>query len=66
MPDGLVHVPVHGNDKMVREYGIWVDKNMILLSLAPVELHQYLFGRTVLAAEEAFPPGYILLVQFRS
>ena len=64
-PDGLVSMPVRRNHKMVRENRIWIDKDMVFLSLTALELHHDLLRRPVLAAKEAPSLGYIGLVQLR-
>ena len=38
---------------------------MIFLALAAFELHHYLLGRTVFAAEETSSLSYVLLVELR-
>ena len=64
VPYGLVHMPVHGYHKMIREYRIGIHKYMVSLALAAIKLHHYLLRRAILPAKEASTPGNILLVQF--
>ena len=55
----------HGYDQMVRENRIWINKDMILLTLASLELNECLDIRTVLATQETFSVGNFLFCQFR-
>ena len=42
VPDRLVHMPVHGYNQMVREYGIWIDQDMVLFTFPAFELYELL------------------------
>ena len=58
-------MPVLGDNKVIREYRIWIYQNMIFLAFASVEFEQYLLSRPVLAAKKASASGDILLAQLR-
>ena len=66
MPYRLVSMVGHSYDKMIRKYRVRVQKYMVPLVLASVELQEYLLRETVLPAEETSALCYILLVQLRS
>ena len=63
VPYGLVGMPYGSDDQMVRKYRIGVDKDMVLLALASLELKHRLLRRTVFPAQETFPGGYVSLAE---
>ena len=64
VPYRLVGMAAHGNDQMFREDRVWIDKDMIFLAFAALELHHYLLCRTVFPTEETFATGDVFLGQF--
>ena len=63
MPDRLVCVSVGSYDKMVREYRIRIDEDMIFLPLASLESKHYLLRGTVFPAQKASSFCDVFLVQ---
>ena len=66
VPYGLVCMPVHSYDQMIRENRVWINEDMVFLSLAAFELHHYLLLRPVLPTQETAAGGDILLGKFGS